>query len=106
MDYRIIGLLNTIKEKPGIHIGRKSLLDLWHFVHGYQHCLEEIEGKYPEFVPGFQEYIEDRYNFHGVHSWAHIIQFYSVTDESAFDTFYKHLDEFLNINNHESNEGK
>ncbi|NRF95969.1 hypothetical protein HQN89_34755 [Paenibacillus frigoriresistens] len=100
MDNRIIDLLNKIKEKPGFYIGRKSLLDLWHFLNGYQYRLFELEGEYYN-LSGFQEYIENLYNFHGVHSWAQIIHFYCITDEAAFDKFYKHLDDFfkeMNLN--------
>ncbi|MZQ80920.1 hypothetical protein GQF01_02040 [Paenibacillus sp. 5J-6] len=94
MDSRLILLLNKIKEQPGLFIGTKSLIPLWHFLHGYQYCLFDIEGDYYN-MPGFQEYIEDIYNFHGVHSWAQIIQSNCIDDEAAFDKFYVHLDDYL-----------
>ncbi|OPH56973.1 hypothetical protein BC351_26550 [Paenibacillus ferrarius] len=75
-------------------IGRKSLTPLWHFLHGYQYCLFDIERDYYN-THGFQEYIEDFYYFHGAHSWAHIIQNNCIDDEAAFDKFYEHLDEYL-----------
>ncbi|BFT72436.1 hypothetical protein [Paenibacillus sp. P36] len=93
MDSRLIELLENIKKRPGLYLGRKSLLFLLHFLHGYQQCLFHIEGTYYTLT-GFQEYIEDIYDFHGVHNWASIIQFNCTTDDEAFDKFYQHLDEF------------
>lgn len=94
MDSRLIELLKNIKKRPGIYLGRKSLLFLQHFFYGYQNCLYDLEGEFYHLT-GFQEYIEDIYDIHGFNNWASIIQLNCTTDEEAFDKFYQHLDEFF-----------
>lgn len=96
---KILNLLQILKIKYGMFIGKKSLERLVAYIGGYEHCLiergENISGLRMGFLPGFQEYIENRYNIHTDHHWSNIIQFFCNSDEEAFDTFYKLLDEFL-----------
>ena len=95
MDKRLYDLLQLIKEKPAAFYGKKSLDQLVTHVSGYIHCMYDMEGVHPEFLPGFQEYIEKYYNVQRLRHWSEIIKFFSVTEESAFDRFYEHVEEFL-----------
>jgi hypothetical protein len=87
-------LLHNIKENPGAVIGKKSLDRLSTFVYGYLCCMYERDGVYPAFLPGFQEYVEERYGIHTAHHWSEIIQFFCKSEEEAFGKFYELLDEF------------
>ena len=45
-----------------------------------------------------RDYIQNKYNIQTSQNWSRIIEFFSRTDEEAFDTFYRLLDEFLEQN--------
>lgn len=47
------------------------------------------------FIPGFQDWIADRYEIKSTHGWSEIINFFSQDEGEAFDTFYELLDEYL-----------
>lgn len=90
-------LLDVLRERPGLFIGKKSLDRLTTFVTGYIHCAYIKDGVMLQFLPGFQEFVENRYGKHSGRNWPHIIEFYSVYEEDAFDKFYDLLDEFREI---------
>ena len=88
--------LKKIKERPGLYLGRKSLMLLDAFLGGYSICCYDLEKKIEaDIFDGFQEYIQQRYNIRSTQSWAKIIDFYSLSDEEAFDNFYNLYEEFL-----------
>jgi hypothetical protein len=81
---------------------RKSLELLRTYIDGYMAMQYELDDNYRGTfaLNGFQEFIqkkyEKKYELRAFsHSWDRIIDFYSLSDEEAFDTFYKLLDEFL-----------
>lgn len=87
-------LLLKIRTSPNIYIGKKSLEILSAFISGYSVCIYDIKGVYPDYLDGFQEYVECQYNINSSHSWTSIIQRFSNTEEEAFDRFYELLDMF------------
>ena len=88
-------LLVKIREMPALYIGKKSVERLRAFVDGYSTCFGEIYGKEPTILTGFNQYVAQKYKINTDHDWSSIIQFFSNTEESAFDMFYQLLDEFL-----------
>ena len=90
-------LLQALREKPGLYIGRKSLKLLTAFVTGYIHCVYIREGICLKFLPGFQEFIEKKYGYYCGLGWSQIIEIYSVYEETAFDKFFELLDEFKTV---------
>lgn len=91
----ILQRLYEIKNAPGMWLGQKSLMYLFHYMRGYQCRQREIENTSDCLLPGFQEFIQDRYGVRSTRHWAAVIQFYEITDEAAFDRFYVLLEEFL-----------
>lgn len=91
----VIKVLEELRSRYNVIIGKKSLERLVSFVWGYIHCMYDNGIKLNGFLPGFQQYIEDRYNIHTDHNWSSIIQFFSNSDAEAFDLFYQLLDDFL-----------
>ncbi len=85
-------LLRDIKQCPALYLGKPSLKLLYTFLNGYKH--HEIPSP-PDCLDGFQEYIEEIYDIHTTHHWANIIQFYSSTEEEAFNKFYEHFGNFI-----------
>lgn len=49
------------------------------------------------FLQGFQEWIQIKYDITSSHHWSSIINFYASDEAEAFDLFYKHLEEFLSL---------
>ena len=90
----IVKRLFEIKEKPGAYIGRKSLTYLFFYILGYHDREYDIGKSVPRLLPGFQEFIQERYKITSCHDWASIILFYSSSEEEAFDRFFELLDEY------------
>jgi len=89
--------LLKIKENPDKYIGEKSIKKLNVFICGYVLSQSDENGKPPEELPGFYEFIQKKYNTMIARSWAEIILFHSISDEQAFDEFYSVLDEFYEM---------
>lgn len=102
MQENIKKLLTDIKKRPGVYFGKKTLTDLSIFLSGYMCCTFERDGGTLEYLPGFQEFIEKRYNIKIARHWSEIICFFSFTEEDAFDQFYMLLDEYYNQSNNEN----
>lgn len=66
---------------------------------GIFYTLHYLNGKKepPNFLEGFQEWIQIRFDITSTQHWSNIINFYSSNDVNAFDLFYELLNEFLNL---------
>ncbi len=67
------------------------------YLAGYMWCVYEQEGDMPDYLPGFQEFVENHYDIHSEHHWSKIIEFFCMTEEKAFDVFYELLHEFYEL---------
>lgn len=94
---RVLNFLYSVKSKPVLIIGKKSLERLRFLLLGYTLGVYESEGRlFEEFESKFCEFIYEKYNPEGTaHHWLHFIQEDSKDDAEAFDKFYVLLDEFL-----------
>lgn len=95
MNKKIKRLLKSMQEMPGAFFGKKSIERLAFSISGYALCLYEngeLDENQP--LPGFNEFVAQRYGVKSAHDWCSIIVFYHPVEEDAFDTFYKLLDEF------------
>lgn len=97
MEENILKRLFEIKEKPGLFIGQKSLINLYHYMVGYHMRDCEIKKRTEPLLNGFQEFTQKRYKIKSCHNWAQIITFFELNDETAFDKFYSLFEEFLKI---------
>lgn len=92
-------LLNKIKLKPGMYIGRASVTDLFLFLGGYRAAQQEFGIAFTDsekrFYREFQPWLQRRFNMTTSKSWAKIIEFCSINEREAFDAFFELLDEFL-----------
>ena len=58
-------LLQKIKERPGMYLGKKTLEGLSFFLSGYVSCLLVYDQSLlmrPGFFMGFQEYVQVKYS--------------------------------------------
>ena len=92
-------VLEDIKNKPSLYIGTKSLIRLKHFLDGifYTLCYLNGQKECPNFLEGFQEWIQIRFDITSTQHWSDIINFHSSNDVNAFDLFFELLNEFLNL---------
>lgn len=92
----IFSLLNKIKQNPNMYLGRPSLELLFAFITGCICFHNEREHIFMEFLPGFQNFIEAKYNIKKDYGWSSIIQEISNNDMEAFYMFFELLNEYLN----------
>ncbi|MEG3899616.1 MULTISPECIES: hypothetical protein [unclassified Microcoleus] len=98
----LFNVLENIKARPGMYIGKSSLSDLFVFLAGYKTARREF-GIEPseqenEFYGEFQPWLQKRFNVQSVNSWAKIIMLYSVDEREGFEYFFQLLDEFWRRN--------
>jgi hypothetical protein len=98
----LFDLLEKIKTRPGMYIGKSSVSDLFVFLAGYKTAKREF-GIEPteqenEFYGEFQPWLQKRFQVQSVNSWAKIIMLYSVDEREGFEYFFQLLDEFWRRN--------
>jgi hypothetical protein len=90
-------LLEAIRHKPAMYLGRKSVNDLHIWLQGYFYAKIEsgipLSAQEKEFKE-FNKFIQEKYDWHDVGSWAAKIAYYNRSEETAFEKFFELLDEF------------
>lgn len=91
-------LLEKIKAKPGLYLGKAAIADLRAFILGYRHARSELKVSIMEaeadFYKNFQPWLQIRLNVRTSNSWDKIILFTVMDEKQAFDYFFQLLDEF------------
>lgn len=91
-------LLEKIKERPGMYLGRESITALFYFIEGYKYALMDAgiaaDNELQEFRQ-FQPWLQKRVHITISASWAGIILLQSVDERDAFRNFFVFFDEFL-----------
>lgn len=88
-------LLQDIRERPELYLGKKSVERLCHFINGYrEHETYTVDTVKNDWMYDLKRYIEGYYNLNTDHNWSSLMQFFSNTEEEAFDKFYEFFDEF------------
>ncbi len=92
-------LLQRIKERPGMYLGRCSITRLSMLLMGYSLARGDLDlpttAQESEFDK-FQEWIQKRFNITSSHGWDSIILFYSADERDALDNFFKLFEKFQN----------
>jgi hypothetical protein len=108
----IFEILEKIRTKPGIYIGRSSVSDLFMFLVGYECARSELDIELSqeddEFYGEFQPWLQQKLGITTVSSWAKMIMVYCQDEKAGFEYFYDLLDEFKQRNKslHESHKNK
>ena len=91
-------LVERIRERPIIYLGERKLERLQAFLNGYVMREQEINPDcHNDFLRGFQEYVSAYYRVETTQGWCRIIQFFSASEEEAFQTFFQRYDEFVGL---------
>lgn len=91
-------ILDTVRDRPGMYVGVKSLSALWFFLHGYQMCRWRLGQNGPQEVPDhFADWVGYRLHLQsGRSGFWHLAILERIRDEeAAFDRFYELRDEFF-----------
>jgi hypothetical protein len=89
----IVTLIDEIKSRPAMYLGRRSLSCLRSFLDGW--CYRDKEEPCDaSFFRGFHEWVERKYGQKDTQSWDRIILFYSQDEADALDRFFKLFDEY------------
>ncbi len=92
---RILSLLAAIRRRPGMYIGKPSLIRLGAYLDGYEHAAQDLAGKEPDStLMDFCDWIHARAGSTR-YSWEETILQESKDDADAQERFWKLLDEFL-----------
>jgi len=89
-------ILDTIRERPGMYLGRKSLTALWYFLHGWQMARWRMGREDPPELPQhFADWVGYRLHMESDRSgFWYLAILESVRDEEiAVDRFYDLRDE-------------
>jgi hypothetical protein len=94
----LLTLLEKIKAKPGLYIGKAAIGDLRAFILGYRHARSELKIAITEtesdFYKNFQPWLQIRLNVRTSNAWDKIILFTVMDEKQAFDYFFELLAEF------------
>jgi hypothetical protein len=92
-------LLQKIKKRPAMYLGRHSIFSLQAFLDGYYFARRELgvplttqESEFQEFL----QWIRQRFQVETGQLWASILLFNSADEGKAVDRFFSLFEEFLN----------
>lgn len=92
-------LLQRIKQRPGMYLGRCSITRLRMLIMGYSMSRGELglptTMQEKEFGK-FQQWIQEKFKIASTQGWDSIILFFSADERDAFDKFYKLFEDFRN----------
>ena len=92
-------LLQKIKKRPAMYLGRHSVFSLQAYLDGYYYARRELGVPLTEQESEFQEFlkwIRERFNVETGQLWSSILLFHSADERSAIDRFFNLFEEFIN----------
>ena len=90
-------MLQQIKQRPGMYLGKCSIIRLRAFIDGYMGARQDLGVPLTEQEKefgNFQDWIQERYNITSSHGWDSIILFYSADERDALNKFFSLLEQF------------
>ncbi|MDJ1501192.1 hypothetical protein [Xanthocytophaga agilis] len=97
----IYQLLDKIKPRPGMYLGKGSISALAQFIGGYDYAFHSLGIDNPEMPPFhmFHEWAAHRFNWYeATAGWSHIIlQECEGNEARALDVFYQVLEDFKRL---------
>jgi hypothetical protein len=95
----LFSILEKIKTKPGMYLGRTSVSDLFMFLVGYETARSELgidlTVEEESFYSDFQPWLQKKLNITTNSSWAKIIMLNCHDENTGFQRFFEFLETFL-----------
>lgn len=91
-------MLQRIKQRPGMYLGRCSITRLRAYLDGYMGSRLDLglpQTEQEREFQGFQGWIQKRYNITSSHGWDNIILFYSADERDALNKFFQLFEQFI-----------
>ena len=94
----MFGLLEKIRQKPGLYLGSPSVTALRHFLVGYKFARQEL-GLMPtepelDFYHEFQPWLQRYFHIQTANAWDKILLFKYLDEKTAFSHFFQLLETF------------
>ncbi|MBW4635363.1 MAG: hypothetical protein KME30_26765 [Iphinoe sp. HA4291-MV1] len=92
-------MLQSIKQYPGMYLGKSSITCLKSFLDGYTAARQDLGLSLTEQerqFEKFQEWIQERFEMKSSHGWDSIILFYSADEKDALNNFFELFERFCN----------
>jgi hypothetical protein len=91
---KLYDLLESLRKRPGIYLGKASITLLEAFLNGYETFHEQIDYGNPSF-DGFNDFIDNYYGNYSTAGWKNkILAAHYNNEEEALEWFFKILDEY------------
>jgi hypothetical protein len=91
----ILALLQEMRRRPGMYIGKPSVIRLAAYLRGYELAAERLGGQEADdFLPEFRDWIHERFGS-TEYSWEETILQHSTDNAAAQEMLWVLLDEFL-----------
>jgi hypothetical protein len=91
----ILDVIQKIRERPGMYLGRPTVNNLYLFLAGYSYARKDTESSDYEELAGFGDWVHQRFKITSSQSWARIIEFFSASEAEEMALFGKLFDEYL-----------
>ncbi|NJP09991.1 MAG: hypothetical protein HC866_11350 [Leptolyngbyaceae cyanobacterium RU_5_1] len=91
-------LLQKIKKRPAMYLGRHSIFSLQAFLDGYYYARREASIPLTEQEQEFQQFLQwirVRFKVETGQPWASIILFHTADEKDAVERFFNLFEEFL-----------
>lgn len=95
INKEFLELLDDIRKRPEEYLGRKSLILLNSFFHGYYDGLYYVKDWSITYFCGLHEWTAARYEGPATIGWARMITYSERCEVKAFDRFFELLEEFV-----------
>ena len=92
-NYSVYEVFKFIRRRPEQVVGRRDLTDIYIFLKGYFSCYNDLTNKKEVALPGFQEFIQTKFQEGPGQNWARIITNNSE-DKDVFTVFFELVHEF------------
>jgi hypothetical protein len=92
-------LLQKIKKRPAMYLGKHSIFNLQAFLDGYYFARRELGIPLTEQESEFQKFLQwirEKFQVETGQLWASIILFNCADERSAVDRFFSLFEEFIN----------
>ncbi|WP_201983695.1 hypothetical protein [Hymenobacter rubidus] len=93
MKNSVFELLNDIRKRPPMYLGKPSIHHLRCFLSGWFHG-NSSQVKDAALFDEFASWIAKKHKVKSTQGWAKIIEFWSADEIDALKQFFVHLDEF------------
>lgn len=98
---KIAELIRMIRRQPLMYLTNYSIKEFCAFLAGFN-CCKIIISESPEYKSNndltlsyFRDWVAEKYDVEGRHSWMSILLFFHINESHALDKFFELWDEFL-----------